>query len=676
VNFLYPAFLMAASALAIPIIIHLFNFRKFKRVFFPDIRFLQEIKEQTNKRSKLKHLLVLLSRLLAILSFVFAFAQPFIGDAEMASKGTKCTSIYVDNSYSMGIQKNGVPLLELSKNKAKEVVNNSSNADVFQIISNEFSPAENKLVNKEQALANINALQISAQSRDIASILQKQKASLNTSDALRKQIIYISDFQKNKHALPVNIVDETRKFLIPVQGDKTNNICVDTAYFVAPTIKMNENNEILVRVRNFDEENAVTTSLTVNSNEQIKTVKNITLKPSETQLIAIPYSTTQAGWQKIKMYVTDYPVSFDDTFFMAGNVSANFNVLLVNENASNPYLNAVFRTANSFRCDNINANAIKADAFKNYSLVVLSNISAISENLATELDAFTQKGGSVLIFPSNNIQLDNYNNVLLKLTGCIFSNADTSKINVASVQKENVLIKDLFDKIPENVELPSVSKHYPIRTATFSNEQKIFSFANGDAFLSSFAKGNGKIYVCSSPADVSSSNFTNSYWFLPLLFKMAYLGKNDPIHAFTLGNNAIMQIPNTKAGDNQVFHLSADGWDAIPEQRNIGNGLQINLNNAARFAGLYSLSLPGNHLENTYYTGLNYNRTESNLAHWSAPELKSKSGLKNTEVIEGTMNLAAAIGQMQAGTPIWKICLGLALLFLLIEILLIRFFKS
>ena len=266
--------------------------------------------------------------------------------------------------------------------------------------------------------------------------------------------------------------------------------------------------------------------------------------------------------------------------------------------------------------------------------------------------------------------------MLGKLTGCIFSNADTSKINVASVQKENVLIKDLFDKIPENVELPSVSKHYPIRTATFSNEQKIFSFANGDAFLSSFAKGNGKIYVCSSPADVSSSNFTNSYWFLPLLFKMAYLGKNDPIHAFTLGNNAIMQIPNTKAGDNQVFHLSADGWDAIPEQRNIGNGLQINLNNAARFAGLYSLSLPGNHLENTYYTGLNYNRTESNLAHWSAPELKSKSGLKNTEVIEGTMNLAAAIGQMQAGTPIWKICLGLALLFLLIEILLIRFFKS
>jgi Aerotolerance regulator N-terminal len=672
VNFLYPAFLLAAGALAIPIIIHLFNFRKFKKVFFPDIRFLQEVKEQTNKRSKLKHLLVLLSRLLAILALVFAFAQPFFGDASMASKGTKCTSIYIDNSYSMGVQKNGVPLLELAKSKAKEVVNNSSNADVFEIISNEFSPAENKLINKEQALANINALQISAQSRDIASILQKQKAALNLSDAVRKQIIYISDFQKNKHTLPVNIIDETRKFLIPVQADKTNNICIDSAYFSTPTIRMNESNEMIVRISNYDDENAVTTSLTLQANDQIKSVKNLELKPSEKKLVSVPYTTTQSGWQKIKMHITDYPVSFDDTFYMAGNVNANFNVLIVNESANNPYLNAVFRTANSFRCDNINASAVKANSFKNYSLVVVSNVGNVSDALSTEIDAFTNKGGSVLLFPSNSINSDNYNAFLSKLTGCVLSKLDTAKMNVSSIQKEHALIKDVFDKIPENVEMPNANKHYPIRSSTFSNEQKIFSFANGDAFLSSYVHGNGKIYVCASAADATSSNFTNSYWFLPILFKMAYLGKNEPIYAFTLGKDAVLNIANTKAGDNNVYHINAENWDAIPEQKNVGTGLQINLNNAAKFAGLYSLSLPGNNIENTYFVGLNYNRTESNLAHWSASELKNKSGLKNIEVIESTMNLAASIGQMQAGISVWKICLGFAVLFLFVEVVLIR----
>jgi hypothetical protein len=245
-------------------------------------------------------------------------------------------------------------------------------------------------------------------------------------------------------------------------------------------------------------------------------------------------------------------------------------------------------------------------------------------------------------------------------------------MNVASIQKENILIKDVFEKIPENVDLPSVNSHYPIRSSTFSNEQKIFSFANGDAFLSSYAKGNGKVYLCASSADANSSNFTNSYWFLPILFKMAYLGKNDPINAYTIGKDAIMNITNTKAGDNNVYHLNAENWDAIPEQRNMGSGLQINLNNAAKYAGLYSLSLPGNNTENTYYTGLNYNRTESNLAHWSAPELKSKSGLKNAEIIDNNMNLAASIGQMQAGIPLWKICLVIAVMFLLVEVVLIR----
>jgi Aerotolerance regulator N-terminal len=674
VNFLYPTFLIAGAVLAIPIIIHLFNFRKFKKVFFSDIRFLQEVKEQTNKRAKLKHLLVLSSRLLALLALVFAFCQPFFGDASLMSKGAKCTSIYIDNSYSMGIQQNGIPLLELAKNKAKEVVNNSSNADVFEIISNEFSPTENKLVNKEQAIANINAMQISAQTRDIASVLQKQKASLSTSSASRKQIIYISDFQKNKHAFPVNITDDTRKFLIPVQAEKTNNVSIDSAYFSSPTIQLNTNNDLMVRVHNYDAENSATLSLSLNANEQIKSVKNIDLKPNESRLETIPYSTTQAGWQKLKLYITDYPVSFDDTFYLAGNVNANFNVLLVNDNASNPYLNAVFRVANSFRCDNINADNIKKDGFKNYSLVVLSNINSISDFLQTEIDAYVNKGGSVLIFPSNSMNITAINNAISGLTGCMYNTLDTSKMVVSSIQKENQIIKDLFDKIPDNVELPIASKHYPIRSSTFSNEQKIFSFANGDAFLSSYTKGNGKIYLCASAADANSSNFTNSYWFLPILFKMAYLGKNEPIHAYTLGKDAIMNIPNTKAGDNNVFHLTADGWDAIPEQRNIGAGLQINLNNAAKFAGLYNLSLPGNNVENTFYAGLNYNRSESNLAHWIAAEVKSKSGLKNTEVISTSTNLAAAIGQMQVGTPIWKICLAVALLMLLIEVLLIRFF--
>ncbi|MBL0031994.1 MAG: BatA domain-containing protein [Bacteroidetes bacterium] len=77
-QFIYPEFLFALSVLAIPIIIHLFNFRRFKKIYFTNVRFLKEIKQDTQSKSKLKHLLVLLSRLLALTFLVLAFAQPFI----------------------------------------------------------------------------------------------------------------------------------------------------------------------------------------------------------------------------------------------------------------------------------------------------------------------------------------------------------------------------------------------------------------------------------------------------------------------------------------------------------------------------------------------------------------------------------------------------------------------
>ena len=69
-QFVNPLFLIALSALAIPILIHLFNFRKYKKVYFTNVHFLQEIQQETKKQSQLRQLLILLARLLAIAALV------------------------------------------------------------------------------------------------------------------------------------------------------------------------------------------------------------------------------------------------------------------------------------------------------------------------------------------------------------------------------------------------------------------------------------------------------------------------------------------------------------------------------------------------------------------------------------------------------------------------------
>ena len=101
--FAQPLFLIALTALAIPIIIHLFNFRKYKKVYFTNVKFIAEIKQETKKRSQLKHLLILFARLLAIACLVMVFVQPYLPSSirQKKLKGSQAVSIYIDNSFSM-----------------------------------------------------------------------------------------------------------------------------------------------------------------------------------------------------------------------------------------------------------------------------------------------------------------------------------------------------------------------------------------------------------------------------------------------------------------------------------------------------------------------------------------------------------------------------------------------
>src|SRR3984885_3579395 len=101
-HFLYRAFLFAFISLATPVLVHLFNFRRYQKVYFSNVQFLKEIQEQQSSRRNLKERLILATRLLALAFLVLAFARPYIPGKNSANAGKQqAVSIFVDNSYSM-----------------------------------------------------------------------------------------------------------------------------------------------------------------------------------------------------------------------------------------------------------------------------------------------------------------------------------------------------------------------------------------------------------------------------------------------------------------------------------------------------------------------------------------------------------------------------------------------
>ncbi|MBK9213308.1 MAG: BatA domain-containing protein [Saprospiraceae bacterium] len=194
---LYPLFALAGLLIGVPILIHLFHFRRYKRVQFTNVRFLKEIKEETDARTKLKNLLTLLARCLAVLALVFAFAQPFWKGDNIDLKANRWVSIYVDNSFSMLALSEEVPLIELAKKRATDIVKSYKVSDRFQILTNDLGLGQQRMVDQETALRLIEDIKIRPNVQPLQKIIEKQGALLNSIQNDAKQVYLISDFQQN-----------------------------------------------------------------------------------------------------------------------------------------------------------------------------------------------------------------------------------------------------------------------------------------------------------------------------------------------------------------------------------------------------------------------------------------------------------------------------------------------
>jgi hypothetical protein len=197
-HFLYPAFLFALFTLAIPVLVHLFNFRRYKKVFFSNVQFLKEVQEQQASRRNVKERLILAARMLALAFLVLAFARPFIPGKETADAGKQqLVSIFVDNSYSMQTLNREGSLLDEAKQKAKQIASAYSINDRFQLLTQDFEGKHQRLLNRDEFNDAVDAVKISPQSRSLAQITARQQSLLGMTPGAVKRSYIISDFQKN-----------------------------------------------------------------------------------------------------------------------------------------------------------------------------------------------------------------------------------------------------------------------------------------------------------------------------------------------------------------------------------------------------------------------------------------------------------------------------------------------
>ncbi|MBL7927654.1 MAG: BatA domain-containing protein [Bacteroidia bacterium] len=675
VSFVTPAFLYALFLIAIPILIHLFNFRRFKKVAFTNVRFLQQLKEETNAQSKLKHLLVLICRILAIVFLVLAFAQPFIPQKKQPVAGQQAISVFVDNSFSMDAIGSQGTLLQQAQEKAIEVARAYTATDKFQLLTADFNPENQRMLSREEFIDQVQQIKSSAPGKTLSQIRARQNEALLNAGISRQQSYIISDFQQNYFDFNLLKTDTAPVSLIALAAKTTNNIYIDSCWLESPVVQINQPVNIYVRVKNNGDTEVENIPLKLTINQQQKAVATVSVGADKYSDVVLAYTSTQAGWQGAEIKLTDYPITFDDSYYFSFNIQQSIPVLHVYHQTESNYLQRLFSSNTNFTYKAINSNQIDYALVHKSNIILLNELKEISSGMATELQNFVNKGGTLVIFPDTACDINSYNNLLQQLHADMLTGLIHNKALVDKIEIENKLFKNVFSKTPENTIMPTASTYFGISNALSSGEV-IMNLQGGYPFLKSYTTGKGKAYLFAVPLNPLASNFVNHYLFAPAIYNMALYSQQQQPIAYTIAQTNTINLDAGNLGES-VFHLTNDAikFDIIPAHKN-NNGVQVIISDVVKQAGLYQLKL-NNILQAVI--ALNYDRRESDQKFFTADNLMqifTNLNVSHANVIKAVAgSVTQQLAQQQTGIHLWKWCIIITLFFLGLEILLLRFLK-
>ncbi len=364
-------------------------------------------------------------------------------------------------------------------------------------------------------------------------------------------------------------------------------------------------------------------------------------------------------------------------------MAKNIPVLCINNadaNSESPYLNKLFTSDSLFVYNKTQENKLDYSTLGNYNLIILNELKSISSGLGQELKRFMFNGGSVMVFPNRESELKSYNDFFLSTKANYYERLDTANTKTDKINLEHPIYKDVFDKksfSATNLDLPKINEYFVLSKNIRSNEEYLLKIQNGNVLLSKYDVEKGKLYISAVGVSDNFSNFAKHAIFVPTLYKIAMYSKVSQPLFYTIGKEEVIEGKSVISGEN-VFHIksSTGKFDIIPEHKVLDSKTAIYVHNQITEADNYILAANTELIQGVSF---NFNRQESDLTCYNDSELKdeiTRSNAININLLEMDFkNISTSLAELDQGKKLWKLCVILALLFLALEVLLLRFMK-
>ena len=663
-SFLYPVFLSALAVLLIPVLVHLFRFRKYRTVRFTRVRLLKEVEIETKNRNRLKHLITLACRMLALACLVLAFAIPSCNEDVVGATGKTRVSIYIDNSFSMDNGRDGQILLETAKQRAREIINSYGNSGEFQIRTAQVSGYSSRFAAPSEAISLIDAVKIQSGSPQMDALLRNMAEDLKQTGNAHSAYV-ISDFQTGFVGAPQSM-PELRGisiYFVKITSGKRNNIGIDSAWLQKSYLVPGEKNSIQFRLANFSSEALTDFPVKLYTESGLLGTGRISVSANSTGVSSIEFTAENKPNNPSKLVIEEPGAVFDNVLFV--NLSAH-TARNIEISQPNRFVERVMETQ-PFLKRKSSVNPFSGQASGSNDVFIWTGPGNLSQTQAEAMRDWLSASGATCIVAADinspNVGMEN-------VFGLPDSKLENAERRISDKGFSHPFFSGIFQKIPQNMNVPQVKKHLSTSGANGFGEA-ILSLENGDPLMLRFSVGKGNLYYFTSPFAEEAGNLVKSPLFLPLLTHAMIAGHANPPLYGICQSRTVLPLQNWEKQGEKPPVLKLNEWEVMAEISPSVQGQGVFLGSQPEHAGNYQLTENGTGKQQGCVS-LNVSRLESNPNAASEEIMDNWRKLNGIEWISGDKAIAAFQAKI-SDTSGWRLFIWLAAVFFALEVLVLVF---
>lgn len=710
-NFLNPSILFGLLAVSIPILIHLLNLRKIKKVEFSTLMFLKEIQKSKMRRIKLKQLLLLLLRILAIIFLVLSFAKPvyegYAGNNENRAGYT--TLIFLDDSFSMTARDNkGLYMRQASDAVTKILESHSESDNIYLIPASVTGLMDYKVLfdSFKELNDSLERLKISYKPVSMSEIIGNSEKILNASKNPNKEIFIISDFQQSNFDSFGKVSEDNKNridnsvntYLIKIGSREVNNLSLDSFIVSSKIIEKDKDVKVKIFLKNHSKYNVYNKTVNLFIDNELKGEKVMDVNSFDKKEIEFSFRVDHTGnvngaIELVQTEFQDDEITLDNKYYFSLYIPESFNIGLIGDSPKDlSFISLALQTASNILSDSLKRKSglfnVKTETGINenifsYGAVFISNKKSFSDSEAEILKNYVSGGGGVFIFPGNSIDIDNYNRTVLnKLNSVRIENLNSDRdgnqnLKFDKVDFENPLLAEIFS----NNKLSSTSENFNIGTPGINsyfrllpneNVSRIITLSNNNPYLIESKFSKGKVIISSVSATDDMSDLPFKSIFVPLIIRSIYFLSNDFNYQkeYITGRSNIVSVRGIKSVSEFVLpdkSVMKTGLELMMPKENY---LFLPYSEVTSKTGIYILK---DSTGAEFDFALNKDPAESNMLISTNEEILDhfkKAGIENIKLIDQNENISSAVNESRTGLSLWKYFLTGALLFIAGELFL------